>query len=109
MHVAGLEISLDQGALAEADSVALAAMWRGQHTSQIQAAQRAGRMLRVQGALNRLVPIGREMLALKHFERLGRGGQVLAITPETGAKRSLRAPMRLEDVLATMPVGRESP
>jgi hypothetical protein len=109
MHVTGLEISLHQGALAEADSVALAAMLRGQHTSPTQAAQRARRMLRVQGALNRLVPIGQEMLTLKHFERLGRGGQVLSVTPETGAKRYLRAPMRLEDGLATMPVGRESP
>jgi hypothetical protein len=108
-QVAGLEISLDKGALAEADSVALAAMPRGQHTSPTQAARRAGQMLRVQGALNTLVPIGREMLALKHFERPGRGGQVLGITPGTGAKRYLRAPERLEDVLATMPVGRESP
>jgi RNA polymerase sigma-70 factor (ECF subfamily) len=74
MHVTGLEISLYQGALAEADSVALGAMPRGQHTSPTQAAQRAGRMLRVQGALNSLVPIGREMLALKHFDWLGRGG-----------------------------------
>jgi RNA polymerase sigma-70 factor (ECF subfamily) len=84
-------------------------MLRGQHTAPTQAAQRAERMLRVQGALNSLAPIGREMLALKHFERLGRGGQVLGITPETGAKRYLRAPKRPEDVLATMPVGRENP
>ena len=109
MQVAGLEISLYQEALAEANSVALAAMLLGQHTSPTRAAQRAVRMLRVQGVLNSLVPICCEMLALKHFERLGRGGQVLGITPETGAKRYLRAPMRLEDVLATMPVGRESP
>ena len=55
MHVTGLEISLDQGALAEADSVALGAILRGQHTSPTRAARRAGRMPRVQGASNRLV------------------------------------------------------
>src|SRR6516225_7879698 len=48
MQVAGPRISLYQGALAEADSVALAALLLGQHTSPTQAAQRAGRMLRDQ-------------------------------------------------------------
>jgi DNA-directed RNA polymerase specialized sigma24 family protein len=111
IQVAGLEISLDQGTLAEANSVALAAMLLGRHTSPTQAAQRAGRMLRAPEALNSLVPIDRDMLAWRRFGQLARAeaAQVLGITPETGAKRSLRASMQLEDVLATMPVGRESP
>jgi RNA polymerase sigma-70 factor (ECF subfamily) len=68
-------------------------------------------MLRAPQALNSLVPIGREMLALKHFEPLGRAemARLLGITREAGAKRDSRAPKRLEDVLATMPVGRERP
>jgi RNA polymerase sigma-70 factor (ECF subfamily) len=68
MQVARLEISLYHGALAEANSVALAAMLPGQHTSPTRAAPRAGRMLHVQEALNRLDPIDREMLALRHFD-----------------------------------------
>jgi RNA polymerase sigma-70 factor (ECF subfamily) len=93
MQVARLEISLDQGTLAETNSVALAAMLLGQHTSPTQAAQRAGRMLRAQEALNSLVPIDRDMLALRHFEQLGRAeaAQVLGITRETGAKRYFSA------------------
>jgi hypothetical protein len=51
------------------------------------------------------------MLALRHFEQLGRAeaAQVLGSTQESGAKRYFVAPMRLEDGLATMPVGRENP
>jgi hypothetical protein len=56
MQVAGLEISLDQVALAEPNSVALAATLLRQHTSPTQVAQRAERMLRVQQALSGLAP-----------------------------------------------------
>ena len=109
MRDAGLEISLYQGALPEASSAALASMLLGRHTSPTQAAQRAERLLRVQEALNSLDPIDREVLALRHFEQLGRAetAQVLGITQEAGAKRYFRALKRLKDVLATMPGGWE--
>jgi RNA polymerase sigma-70 factor, ECF subfamily len=109
MRDAGLEISLYQGALPQASSAALASMILGRHTSPTQAAQRAERMLRVQEALNSLDPIDREILALRHFEELGRAeaAQVLGITQEAGAKRYFRALKRLKDVLATMPGGGE--
>ena len=56
-------------------------------------------------------PIDREVLALRHFEQLGRGeaALVLGISQETGAKRYFRALKRLKDVLATMPGGWEGP
>jgi RNA polymerase sigma-70 factor (ECF subfamily) len=59
--------------------------------------------------LNRLDPIDREMLALRHFEPLGcaDAAHVLGITREAGAKRYFRALKRLKDVLATMPGGGE--
>ncbi len=106
---AGLEISLYQGALPEASSAALASMLLGRYTTPTQAALRAERMLRVQEALNRLDPIDREVLALRHFEQLGRAeaAQVLGITQETGAKRYFRALKRLKDALATLPGGLE--
>jgi RNA polymerase sigma-70 factor (ECF subfamily) len=111
MRDAGLEISLYQGALPEASSAALASMLLGRQTSPTQAALRAERMLRVQEALNSLEPIDREMLALRHFEQLGRAeaAQVLGISQEAGAKRYFRALKRLKDVLATMPGGWEGP
>jgi RNA polymerase sigma-70 factor (ECF subfamily) len=107
MREAGLEISLYHGALPEASSAALASMLLGRHTSPTQAAQRAERMLRVQEALNSLDPIDREVLALRHFEQLGRAeaAQVLGITQEAAAKRYFRALKRLKDVLATLPGG----
>jgi RNA polymerase sigma-70 factor, ECF subfamily len=109
MRDAGLEISLYRGALPEASSAALASMILGRHTSPTKAAQRAERMLRVQEALNSLDPIDREILALRHFEELGRveAAQALGITQDAGAKRYFRALRRLKDVLATMPGGGE--
>jgi RNA polymerase sigma-70 factor (ECF subfamily) len=104
MRDAGQEISLDQGALPHAGSAALALMLLGQLMSPTQAAQRAERMLRVQQALNSLDPIDREVLALRHFEQLGRAeaALVLGISQEAGAKRYFRALKRLKDELATM-------
>jgi RNA polymerase sigma-70 factor (ECF subfamily) len=111
MRDAGQEISLYQGAVPRASSTALAAMLLGRHAWPTQAAQRAERMLRVQEALNSLDPIDREVLALRHFEQLGRAeaALVLGISQEAGAKRYFRALKRLKDLLATMPGGGEGP
>ena len=56
-----------------------------------------------------LEPIDREVLALRHFEQLGRAeaALVLGITQEAGAKRYFRALKRLKDVLAALPGGSE--
>jgi RNA polymerase sigma-70 factor (ECF subfamily) len=109
MRDAALEISLFREALPEASSQALASMLLGRLTSPSEAAVRAERLLRVQEALNSLDPIDREVLALRHFEQLGRAetAQVLGITQEAGAKRYFRALKRLKDVLGTMPGGGE--
>jgi RNA polymerase sigma-70 factor (ECF subfamily) len=109
MRAAGVEISLYRGALPEASTAVLASMLLGRHTSPTQAAQRAERMLRVQEALNSLDAVDREVLALRHFEQLGRAevAQVLGISREAGAKRYFRALRRLKDALATMPGGWE--
>jgi RNA polymerase sigma-70 factor (ECF subfamily) len=66
-------------------------------------------MLRLQEALNRMNPIDREVLALRHFEHLTRAesAQVLGLTEAAAAKRYLRALERLRDVLALMPGGLE--
>jgi RNA polymerase sigma-70 factor (ECF subfamily) len=110
MRDAGLEVSLYRGALPEASSAALASMLLGRQTSPTQAAQRAERVLRVQEALNSLDPIDREVLALRHFEQLGRAetAQVLEISQEAAAKRYFRALKRLKEVLVAMPGGGEA-
>ncbi len=102
MRDAGLEISLFQGALPEVSSAALASMLLGRQTSPTQAARRAERMLRVQEALNHLDAIDREVLALRHFEQLGRAeaALVLGISQDAAAKRYFRALKRLKDLLA---------
>jgi RNA polymerase sigma-70 factor, ECF subfamily len=109
MRDADREISLYQGALPEASSAALASMLLGRLTSPTQAAQRAERILRVQDALNTLDPLDREILALRHFEQLGRSeaAVVLGITQDACAKRYFRALKRLKDVLSAMPGGSE--
>jgi RNA polymerase sigma-70 factor, ECF subfamily len=109
MRDAGQEISPYQGAVPRASSTSLAGMLLGRHTPPSQAARRAERMLRVQEALNNLDPLDREVLALRHFEQLGRAeaAQVLGIAQEAGAKRYFRTLKRLKDALATLPGGWE--
>jgi RNA polymerase sigma-70 factor (ECF subfamily) len=104
---AGQELSIYHGALPEASSAALASMLLGHQTTPSKAALRAERLLRVQEAVNALDPIDREVIALRHFEQLGRAetAQVLGITPGTGAKRYFRALKRLKDALAALPGG----
>jgi RNA polymerase sigma-70 factor (ECF subfamily) len=109
MRDAGLEISLYQGSLPEASSALLAPMILGRHTSPAQAARRAERMRRVQEAPNRLDPIDREALALRHFEQRSRAeaAQLLGTSREAGAKRYFRALKRFEDKPAKLPGGWE--
>jgi RNA polymerase sigma-70 factor (ECF subfamily) len=109
MRDASLEGSLYRGALPAASSAALAAQLLGRHTSPMQAAIRAERLLRVQDALNSLDPLDREILSLRDFEQLSRAesAQALGIEEAAAAKRYVRAPKRLEDALADMPGGLE--
>jgi RNA polymerase sigma-70 factor (ECF subfamily) len=106
---AALEVSLYRGALPAASSAALAAQLLGQHTSPTQAAVRAERLLRLQGALNSLDPMDREVLSLRHFEELNRAetAQALGIAEGAAAKRYLRALKRLKEALANLPGGVE--
>jgi RNA polymerase sigma-70 factor (ECF subfamily) len=107
MRDARREVSLYRDALPEASSAALAAQLMGQHTSPTEAALRAERMLRLQDAVNRLEPLDREILSLRHFEQLSRSetAQLLGIEEAAGAKRYIRALKRLKDALAEMPGG----
>jgi len=109
MRDARREVSLYRDALPEASSAALAAQLLGQHTSPSEAAVRAEQLLRVQEAVNRLDPLDREIISLRHFEQLSRAeaAQVLGIEEAAAAKRYIRALKRLKDTLAGMPGGLE--
>src|SRR5262245_57013146 len=109
MRDAGREVSLFREALPAASSAALAAHLLGKHTSPTQAAVRAERLIRLQEAINALDPIDREILSLRHFERLTRAepAQALGIAAAAAAKRYVRALKRLKDTLAGMPGGLE--
>jgi RNA polymerase sigma-70 factor (ECF subfamily) len=63
----------------------------------------------LQEAINRMDPLNREVLALRHFEQLSRAetAQVLGISEAATAKRYLRALARLKETLAQLPGGLE--
>jgi RNA polymerase sigma-70 factor (ECF subfamily) len=109
MRDARREVSLYRGSMPEATSAALAAQLMGRFNRPSEAAIRAEVKIRLQEALNQMDPIDREVLALRHFEQLGRAeaAEVLGIKEAAAGKRYLRALERLRDILADMPAGLE--
>jgi RNA polymerase sigma-70 factor, ECF subfamily len=105
MRDAGMEVSLQQGALPQATSISLAALLLGRLTSPTRAAQRAEMQLRLQTVLNQMDPIDREVLTLRHFEELSNSetARVLGLEKTAASNRYIRALKRLKEVLATMP------
>jgi RNA polymerase sigma-70 factor (ECF subfamily) len=101
MRDAGLEVSLHRGPLPQADSVSLAELLLGRLTSPTQAAQRAEMQMRLQEALNRMDPIDREVLVLRHFEELTNAetAQALGLEKTAASNRYIRALKRLKAVL----------
>jgi RNA polymerase sigma-70 factor (ECF subfamily) len=106
MRDARLEVSLYQDPFPEATSEALVAQLIGELTSPSQAAERQERKARLQEALERLEPMEREILALRHFEHLSvvEIAHVLDIKPPAASKRYIRAAIRLRDLLKSMAV-----
>ena len=102
MRDAGREISLYQGALPQASSVSLAAQLLGRFTSASRAAVRAEMQLQLQEALNRMEPIDREVIALRHFEELSNdeAAAVLGASKAAASKRYVRAMLRLKAALS---------
>jgi RNA polymerase sigma-70 factor, ECF subfamily len=102
---AGHEVSLHRGAMPAASSASLAAQLLGRLTSPSQAAIKAETRLRVQEVLNRMDPIDREVLALRHFEQLNNAevAATLGINESTASSRYLRALKRLKDEVQQIP------
>jgi RNA polymerase sigma-70 factor (ECF subfamily) len=102
---AGREFTLYHGAVPGATSAALAARLLGRATTPSGAAIRAERRVRLQEALNRMVPIDREVLALRHFEQMSNGeaAAALGLDKSAASKRYARALLRLKDILRDLP------
>jgi RNA polymerase sigma-70 factor (ECF subfamily) len=77
----------------------------GDFTSPSQAVQRGESRARLKEALDRLDPIDREVLALRHFEELSNNevAALLGIRTAAASKRYVRAIERLKDALAQAP------
>jgi RNA polymerase sigma-70 factor (ECF subfamily) len=105
MRDAGLEISLQQGYPAAASSSCLAASLAGEQTSPSVAAIRGEMMTQLEAALDRLDPIDREVLALRHFEELSNNevAAILGIQKAAASKRYIRALERLKGAIAEIP------
>jgi RNA polymerase sigma-70 factor (ECF subfamily) len=98
---AAREVSLHHGAYPAASSAALAAQLLGRISTPSQAAMRADLRVRVQEALNRMEPLDREVLALRHFEQLSNAetALVLGIKETAACNRYVRALERLRLIL----------
>jgi RNA polymerase sigma-70 factor, ECF subfamily len=105
MREAGREVSLQAGAMPQADSPALANFLLGRLTTPSLAAIRVEMRVRLQDVLNTMDPIDREVLVLRHFEELSNGetAAILGLQKAAASNRYVRALRRLTDILATMP------
>ncbi len=99
------EVSLNGGPSPFTTSTGFAAQLVGSLTSPSQAAVRAELIQRVEEALQRMDPIDREVLALRHFEELTNSevAEVLGIEQKAASIRYVRALGRLRAILASVP------
>lgn len=105
MRDAGQEVTLHRGGMPEADSASLAAQLMGAFTSPSQAAVKAELRLQVQDALNRMDPLDREVLALRHFEQLStaEAAEVLGLSKAGAGHRYVKAVKNLRALLEQIP------
>jgi RNA polymerase sigma-70 factor (ECF subfamily) len=101
---AGREVSLARGGGVEASAEHMAELI-GDVTSPSLAAHRSEIKARIREALDRLDPVDREVLALRHFEELSNHevAALLGIQPAAASKRYVRAIERLRGVLEQLP------
>ena len=105
MRDAGREVSIHARRYPQATSISLAAHLLGHLTSPSQAAARAEISDNLQAAMEKMDPIDREVLALRHFEALtnGEAAEVLQIQQNAASMRYVRALGRLKDILSQIP------
>jgi RNA polymerase sigma-70 factor, ECF subfamily len=99
------EISLDQPWGPPSQSGTIAENLMGKELSPSQAAMQAEAKARLEMALDRMDEVDREIVALRHFERLSsrEAGEVIGMRPEAVRQRYLRAIGKLRSILLQMP------
>ena len=104
-HLAGKRDASREAGNNNADSTCLAARLLGATSSPSQAAQRHETFAQLEEALNRMDPLDREVLALRHFEELSNGetAELLGIQTAAASKRYVRALARLKEILESIP------
>lgn len=97
------EVALGGGAFPEASSAALAAHFLDNGTGPSEAAIRAEMKDRLHEALDRMAPLDREVLALRHFEQLSRAeiAALLGVSEAAAGKRYIRALEKLKQTLSS--------
>ncbi|MDG3002392.1 sigma-70 family RNA polymerase sigma factor [Paludisphaera mucosa] len=101
----GREVSIYRGAMPGVGTGALAARLLGQSTGPAGEAMRAERKLRLQDALNRMDPLDREILVLRHYEQMANdeAAAALGLTVAAASRRYTTALERLEEILEALP------
>lgn len=101
---AGREVGLNRGGPGT-DSACLAACLLGNLSSPSQVAQRNETLVLLEEALERMDPLDREVLVLRHFEELSNTetAELLNIQPAAASKRYVRALARLKQILESIP------
>jgi RNA polymerase sigma-70 factor, ECF subfamily len=102
---AAREISLDGAPYAQATSASVAIQLVGAFTSPSGAAARADFLGLVQTAIEKMDPLDREVLALRHFEELTNSevAEALGIEQKAASIRYIRALRRLKEILSQVP------
>jgi RNA polymerase sigma-70 factor, ECF subfamily len=101
MRDARQEVSAQRPVSPQASSMALATCLAGNLTSPSQAAMREEVIQQVEQALDRMEPIDREVLVLRHLEELSNDetAAVLGVNKATASRRHIRAMTRFREVL----------
>ena len=99
------EVSLEQKGPSPHTSLAMAAQLVGNVTSPSRAFSRVERIASLEAALNKMEPIDREVIALRHFEELSNNevANVLQIDVQAASKRYVRAMKRMKEIISTIP------
>jgi RNA polymerase sigma-70 factor (ECF subfamily) len=106
-HQAGNRDVEREGPSLGASSRALADQLLGHDSRPSAAARRAELQARIQEALDRMEPLDREVLVLRHYEQLGNAevAQELGLQESAASKRYRRALERIMEVLGGLPGG----
>lgn len=101
---AGRELHLTRGSLPCVTAASMAAQLLGDRAAN-QSAARSQMLLRLQGALNGMDALDRELLAMRNFEELSNAeaAAVLGLSPAAATVRYLQALKRLNEILASIP------